>query len=280
MPDLTVPPLRFTGTVGSFQKRPFLLRFCMPEPIQTKEELRSRIAEIDLQRFDSPVDKFAAQMLAASELYNNTKGAAPEPKARILRDRHRVALYARVSTKDKGQDTENQLAQLREFCARQDWPIIEEYIDQATGKRSDRSRFQALFADAACRRFDLVLFWSLDRFSREGVLETLQHLQKLTAAKVDWKSFTEQYLDSCGIFRDAVLAILATIAKQEQVRLSERTSAGLARARAKGIALGRPKLIFNRQKVVDLRAAGLSFRAIAKQLKLSMGTVHRVIHSR
>jgi DNA invertase Pin-like site-specific DNA recombinase len=72
----------------------------------------------------------------------------------------------------------------------------------------------------------LVLFWSLDRFSREGVLETLQHLQKLTAYGVGWKSFTEQYLDSCGVFRHAVLSILATIAKQQRNRLSERTIAG------------------------------------------------------
>src|SRR5262245_56344429 len=77
--------------------------------------------------------------------------------------------------------------------------------------------------EAASRReFDLVLFWSLDRFSREGVLETLQYLRTLTSYGVGWKSFTEQYLDSCGIFRDAVLSILATIAKQERIRLSER----------------------------------------------------------
>ena len=75
---------------------------------------------------------------------------------------------------------------------------------------------------ASRREFDLVLFWSLDRFSREGVLATLQYLQRLTSYGVGWRSFTEQYLDSCGIFRDAVLSILATIAAQERVRISER----------------------------------------------------------
>ena len=65
-----------------------------------------------------------------------------------------------------------------------------------------------------------MLFWSLDRFSREGVLATLQYLQRLTSYGVGWRSFTEQYLDSCGIFRDAALSILATIAAQERVQIS------------------------------------------------------------
>src|SRR5579864_4925442 len=82
----------------------------------------------------------------------------------------RIALYGRVSTKDKGQDTENQMLQLREFARVQGWEIAHEYVDYVTGKRSDRAEFQRMFADAARRRFDLVLFWSLDRFSREGAL--------------------------------------------------------------------------------------------------------------
>src|SRR5580698_5666848 len=108
-----------------------------------------------------------------------------------------VALYARVSTRDKGQDTENQLRQLREFCTKQEWKIVGEYVDAATGKNSDREQFRELFMTASRREFDLVLFWSLDRFSREGVLETLQHLQRLTSYGVGYRSFTEQYLDSC-----------------------------------------------------------------------------------
>ena len=91
-----------------------------------------------------------------------------------------------------------------------------------------------------------MLFWSLDRFSREGVRETLNHLERLTSYGVNYRSFTEQYLDSCGIFKDAVLAILAVIAKQERVRLSERTLAGLAKARKQGRVGGRPRLVQER----------------------------------
>jgi DNA invertase Pin-like site-specific DNA recombinase len=189
---------------------------------------------------------------------------------------HRVILYARVSTKDKGQDTRNQLAQLRDFCAKQDWVIVREYVDQASGKTAERPKFREMMAAASRREFDLVLFWSLDRFSREGVLETLQHLQRLTSYGVGWKSFTEQYLDSCGVFRDAVLSILATIAKQERIRLSERTLAGLDRARKQGRIGGRPKVITDRRKVAKLRAAGRSLGEIASEMGLSKTTVARI----
>src|SRR5882724_4024536 len=166
----------------------------------------------------------------------------------------KVAVYARVSTKDKGQDTENQLAQLREFSQKQGWMIFAEYIDQESGAKSDRSEFQRMFQDASRRKFDVLLFWSLDRLSREGVLETLQHLQRLTSYGVAWRSFTEQYLDSTGIFKDAVIGILAAVAKQERVRLAERTRAGLERVRREGKRLGRPTAEVDAAAIRALRA--------------------------
>jgi DNA invertase Pin-like site-specific DNA recombinase len=195
----------------------------------------------------------------------------------------RVAIYSRVSTRDKGQDCENQLRQLREFCSKQDsWQIVREYVDRKTGKNSDREQFQAMFVAASRRQFDIVLFWSLDRFSREGVFETLQHLQRLTAYGVGYRSLQEAYLDSCGMFKDAVISILATIAKQERVRLSERVVAGLQRAKAQGRIGGRPRIECDRKRVLDytrileLRDSGISQRQIARTLGLARSTVARI----
>src|SRR5436853_7338892 len=165
----------------------------------------------------------------------------------------RVAIYARVSTKDR-QEVENQLRQLREFASSQGWTVYREFIDHETGSTDDRAEFQAMFRDASQRKFGVLLFWALDRLSREGVLETLQHLNRLTSYGVGYRSFTEQYFDSCGVFRDAVIAIVATVAKQERVRISERTRAGLAVARAKGKVLGRPSLNVNPVEVRRMRA--------------------------
>lgn len=190
----------------------------------------------------------------------------------------RIVLYARVSTKDKGQDTENQLVQLRAFCAKQDWTVVFEYVDQASGKTADkRPQFQAMLAAASRREFDLVLFWALDRFSREGVLPTLKHLEQLTSYGVAWKSFTEQYFDSCGIFRDAVISIAATLAKQERLKISERTIAGLQRARKQGRIGGRPRVVADRVEVRKLRDSGQSLGDIAAALDLSKSTVARLV---
>ena len=186
-----------------------------------------------------------------------------------------IAIYSRIST-DK-QDNENQLAQLRSFAASQGWHINKEYVDIATGKNGDREQFRVLFRSASRREFGLVLFWSLDRFSREGVLETLTYLQNLTQYGVGYRSFTEQYLDSCGMFREAVISILAVIAKQERVRLSERTIAGLQRARARGRIGGRPHAACDPREVVRLKTEGKTHADIALELKVSKSTVYRIL---
>lgn len=186
-----------------------------------------------------------------------------------------VAIYCRVST-DK-QETENQAAQLREFAAKQGWQVAAEYCDYESGAKADRPEFQRMFADASRRRFDLVLFWALDRLSREGVLQTLQHLNRLETYGVGFRSFTEPYFDSCGVFKDAVIAIMATLAKQERIKRAERTRAGLARVRAAGKRLGRPKRITATSSDVSrLRAAGHSYRAVARELGISLRSAQRL----
>jgi DNA invertase Pin-like site-specific DNA recombinase len=194
----------------------------------------------------------------------------------------KVALYARVSTKDGRQETDNQLIALRDYCAKQRWEIMAEYVDHETGGTSKRPEFQRMFADARLRKFDLVMFWSLDRFSREGVSETLKHLERITSSAVNWRSYTEEYLDSCGVFREAVLSILATIARQERIRRSERASAAIARLRRQGKTdhLGAKRKVQGAklEAVRQLHKQGWSLRAIAKQVRVSPMTVQRVIH--
>jgi DNA invertase Pin-like site-specific DNA recombinase len=191
----------------------------------------------------------------------------------------RVALYTRVST-DK-QDTENQAVQLREFAARQGWQIVHEYVDYETGAESDRVEFKQMLKDASQRRFDLLLFWALDRLTREGVLPTLRYLESLTAYGIAWRSFTEQFFDSCGVFKDAIISIIATLAKQERVKRSERTKAGLALARARGKRLGQKPIDPSvSSEIRRLRSEKLSFRFIANQLNVSVATAHRACHSK
>ena len=98
----------------------------------------------------------------------------------------RAAIYARVSTLDKGQDPENQLRELRAWCANSGHTITREYVERESGRKGadKRKQFAVLFEDAAKRKFDCVLFWALDQFSREGMTQTIIHLQRLTAYEV------------------------------------------------------------------------------------------------
>jgi DNA invertase Pin-like site-specific DNA recombinase len=189
---------------------------------------------------------------------------------------YRTAIYARVSTRDR-QDTINQLRVLREECRRDPHlELVGEYVDEESGRTAERAAFRQLFEDAHRRRFDLVLFWALDRFSREGAMATLRSLQELESYGVGFRSYTERYLDSTGLFKEALIAILATLAKQEHIRISERVKAGMERARAAGKHLGRPQVSSRkRRRIAELQAEGKSIAAIARAVKLSRATVRK-----
>ena len=153
-----------------------------------------------------------------------------------------------------------------------------EYTDRRSGARADRTAFQKVFEDARLKKFDLVLFWALDRFSREGVTETLNYLKVLDGYGVAWKSFMESYLDSTGMFKEAVIAILAAVAKQEHARLSERVVAGLRRAKREGRQLGRPKVVIDREKLKAARSEGLSLLAIGSRFGISCQLVANLLN--
>lgn len=183
----------------------------------------------------------------------------------------RAAIYVRISTSNKGQDVDNQLIQLREFCERMGYTIAKEYSDEVSGGSPERPAFKQLFADAARRKFDLVLFWSLDRWTREGTRAAIRYMEQLESYGIAFKSFTEQYIDSCGIFKDVVISLLSTLARQEKVRISERVKAGLARSAKKG---GRPQINPELvEKIQSMKSGGLSNRAIGKVLNVSHVTV-------
>jgi DNA invertase Pin-like site-specific DNA recombinase len=150
-----------------------------------------------------------------------------------------AAIYVRVSTQK--QDSENQLIQLRPYCERKGYLVYNEYIDVVSGRKDSRPGWNRLFKDAHQHRFDVVVFWALDRFSRSGTTYTLMKLRELENLGVDWDSFTEPHFGSAGPFKEVVLAIMSTLAKIESDRISERTKAGLARARAAGRLPGRKK---------------------------------------
>jgi DNA invertase Pin-like site-specific DNA recombinase len=192
----------------------------------------------------------------------------------------RVALYVRVSKKDL--NTDNQLHDLRTFAATQPgWKIAVEYIETVTGSGlKQRKEFDAMMLAASQRRFDLLLFWKLDRLSREGISATLRYLEQLKSWGVGWRSFQEPWLDTGNeMVTGIVLSVISAMAQQERTTLIERTKAGLRTARRNGKILGRPRRTIDWKKVQSRVDSGESVRSIGRSLKVSHSLLLKGIHA-
>ena len=180
----------------------------------------------------------------------------------------RVAIYARVSTTDKGKDPEVQLCPLREYAFARGWTIYREYIDQGvSGAKERRPALDQLMAEARRRLFDAVLVWRFDRFARSTrhLINALHEFRHLGIAFVSH----QENLDTSSPLGEAMFTIIGAMAQLERDIIRERVKAGVARARARGKQLGRPRKVFHRDQVEQLRAEGLSFRQIGKRLGVS-----------
>jgi len=158
------------------------------------------------------------------------------------------------------------------------YEIYDEYVDIISGGTPNKPEFNRMMNDASKRRFDLLLFYALDRFTREGTRKTIHYLQVLEDYGVAYKSYAEQYIDSSGIFKDVIIALLSTLAKQERIRISERVHAGLTRARQQGRVGGRPALdSITIEKIRKMKISGKTVTDISKNLKISRGSVYQYL---
>jgi DNA invertase Pin-like site-specific DNA recombinase len=190
----------------------------------------------------------------------------------------RVAFYSRVSTLH-GQDPELQLRELREYAAARGWTVIGEYTDTGvSGSKESRPGLNQLMADAHRRKFDAVLVWKLDRFGR-SLRHLVNALAELEARGVAFISLRDN-LDLSTPSGRLMFQIIGAMAEFERSLIQERVKAGLRNARAKGKRLGRPKALVDSDRVIQLRAQGLPWRAIASQLHVGLGTVVRAAGTR
>ena len=185
-------------------------------------------------------------------------------------------IYARVSTTD--QNCEMQFRELREYCQRRGWTISKEYVDTGwSGAKVSRPQFDLVMAGARMRRFDCTLVWKLDRWGR-SVSNCLATIQELRQLGVRWMAVT-QNLDTDGNNPTArlILHILASVAQLEREMIRERVKAGMKAAKRRGVGCGRPKVKVDRARALKLRKSGASLREIAKQLEISVGSVHSLL---
>ncbi len=188
----------------------------------------------------------------------------------------RVAIYARVSTTNHGQDVGLQTRELRQFAEARGWQVAGEYIDAGvSGAKDSRPELNRLMADAHKRRFDVVCVWRFDRFAR-SVSHLLRALETFKALGIDFVSFSEQ-MDTSTPAGKMVFTVLGAVAELERSLIVERVRAGLRNARAKGKMLGRPRVAVDASRICRLRAQGRSIREIADELGYSRSLVHKTL---
>jgi DNA invertase Pin-like site-specific DNA recombinase len=204
-----------------------------------------------------------------------------------------VALYVRVSTHD--QNCELQLRELKIHADRENWNIVEVYRDVMSGAARRRPGLDRLLADAASRKFDCIVCWKLDRFGR-SLVDCLNNIQLLESYGVRFIAVTQALdTDQRNPASRFLLHVLGAAAEFERSLIAERIQAGRLRYQqdfesgkvgvtvhsrsGRNLAPHRPKKVFDRHKVVELRGQGLSVRQIAKRLGLSIGTTSRTLRS-
>jgi DNA invertase Pin-like site-specific DNA recombinase len=189
----------------------------------------------------------------------------------------RVAIYTRVST-DK-QSTANQERELREIAERSGWEIVKVYRDAGISGAKGRDRrpsFDALCKDAARRRFDMVMAWSVDRLGR-SLQDLVAFLSELHALRIDLL-LHQQGIDTTTPAGKALFQMMGVFAEFERAMIQERVKAGLARAKAEGKRLGRPTIQAAKEEALRgaLRDGSIGIRKLATKHGVGVGTVMRI----
>jgi DNA invertase Pin-like site-specific DNA recombinase len=188
----------------------------------------------------------------------------------------RAAIYLRVST--SGQDTANQRRELEAAAAVRGWQVVAVYEDHGISGakgRDKRPQFDLMQQDAVRRRFDVLMTWAVDRLGR-SLPDLIGCMNELHAAKVDL-FLHQQAIDTTTPSGKAMFGMLGVFAEFERSMIQSRVNAGLARAKAAGVKLGRRPIAPKVEKVIRERlAAGTGMLKIAAELGVGSGTVQRV----
>jgi DNA invertase Pin-like site-specific DNA recombinase len=174
------------------------------------------------------------------------------------------------------QNPEMQLSELREFGTRRGWQIVSEYVDEGvSGSRERRPQLDRLMADAHRRKFDLIAVWKIDRFGRslKHLVNALADLDSLGVAFVSLRDNIDLSTPSGRL----MFQIIGAMAEFERSLIQERVRAGLRNAVARGVRLGRPKRTVDADQIARLRASGASWREVAEQMRIGVGTAVRAL---
>jgi DNA invertase Pin-like site-specific DNA recombinase len=188
-----------------------------------------------------------------------------------------VAIYCRVST--DGQSVDLQVNELREYAAKRDWHVIEEYLDiGVSGAKESRPALNRLMADARQRKFDILLVWKIDRFGR-SLKHLVNSLAELENVGVSFVSLRDS-IDLSSPSGVLMFQLIAAMSQFERSLIQERVRAGLQNAKRKGKRLGRRPVEVDLSEVASLRHSGASWRMISQEMGVSVGKLHKAFQQR
>jgi len=186
----------------------------------------------------------------------------------------RVIIYARVSTKE--QNVDMQITDLRQYAEARKLKVVREYIDYASGAKTDRTNYKKLFDDARKRRTDIILVWKFDRFAR-STRELINALEEFNNLGVDFISYKEN-IDTSTPADKILFTMISAFAEFERAIIRERVIAGMDKAKSRGVRIGRPKIPpFTVQKVLEMKELGAGYKEITKKLKISKSTYYDIL---
>jgi len=197
----------------------------------------------------------------------------------------KVAIYARVSTDDKGQDPEVQFMRCRDYCKYHNHEIIAEYKDEGvTGdsliwERHSGIQLKEILDSGKAKA---IVVFSVDRYSRQNPIKVLQQIEYLEQQGIKFISVTEPVFDMTGEFSQPIRYFITWFSNYFLLQHQRKVKSGMEKARIKGTksgkSIGRPKLAgWHRNRILELRSQNFSMRKIAQELNLSLGIVHKTL---
>jgi DNA invertase Pin-like site-specific DNA recombinase len=188
----------------------------------------------------------------------------------------KVIIYARVSTRE--QKVDMQIIDLRQYAEARKLKVVREYIDYASGAKTERENYKKLFDDARKRKTDVVLVWKFDRFAR-STRELINALEEFNNLGVDFISYKEN-IDTSTPAGKILFTMISAFAEFERAIIRERVIAGMEKAKAKGARIGRPKIPpFTIEKVLEMKERGSSYKEIIKKLKISKSAYYKILQA-
>ena len=190
----------------------------------------------------------------------------------------KVAIYSRVST--NVQTTENQLLPLKEYVERINYELVNIYQDEGISGskgRDQRPALNEMMKDAVKGKFKKVLVFDVSRLGR-SLKDLINIMTDLKNQNIDFY-FYNQGIDTTSSTGQMMFNLLGVLAQWELGQISERSKAGIARARAQGKTIGRPTTINEsvEKSVLMLRDKEYGIRKIATELKIGVGSVMRIL---